>query len=314
MTTTNPENPWRYVQVDSVGLKDNPYLNPSKHKKENGKKAAVEDVPTGTPTITSAADFLVLENIVCVGADKNIFERHDRLYVAKDVARNGTTHIAFTPYQAASHFEMKGLFLPSFALSCNIVAALYQNKGKADVKKVLEQYKDYGAGYGWQAQNTVINWKGRKIIHYPQDKDFPEDGGDDKINVASLGRARTTFSFVADDFEDMLLEEALKKREFAKYVSNLTGLKDPSVLVEIGKYFGKPAKVWVPDDPEDADYTASAWFGCFSNNFDLGGYCNLYNYDAARGVRGERKRAGAPKNGASKKRPVRFSKKNGRKK
>jgi len=310
MTTTNLQNPWRYVQADSI--KDNPYLNPPKGKKENGKKPAEDVAPTGTPTVTSAADFLVLENIVCVGADKKIFERHDKLYVAKDVERNGNAHIDFTPYEATTHFEKKGLFLPSFALSCNLVAALYQNKGKADVKKVLEQYKDHGAGYGWQAQNTVIDWKRKKIIHYPQDKDFPEDGGDDKINAASVGRARTTFSFVADDFEDMLLEEALQKREFSKYIRNLTGLKDPSILVEIGKYFGKPAKVWVADDPEDADYTAAAWFGCLSSNFNLSGNNNLNLNGAARGVRGERQRAGAQKSQASA--AKKKSSKNGRKK
>ncbi len=307
MTTTNPENPWRYVQVDSVGLKDNPYLNPPKNKKENGKKSAVEDVPTGTPTITNAADFLVLENIVCVGADKKVFERHDRLYVAKEIERDASAQINFTPYQAATHFEQKGLFLPSFALSCNIVAALYQNKSNADIRKVLEQYKDHGAGYGWQAQNTVINWKGKKIIHYPHDKDFPEDGGNDKINAASLGRARTTFSFVPVGFGDILLEEALQKQEFSKYIRNLTGLKDPSILVEIGKYFGKPAKVWVPDNPKDADYTAAAWLGCGGDGFDLGGGSYLSSDDAARGVRGERQRAGAPKNKVT-------AKKNGRKK
>lgn len=44
MTTTNLENPWRYVQVDNVGLKDNPYLNPPKNKKENGtKRTATEN-------------------------------------------------------------------------------------------------------------------------------------------------------------------------------------------------------------------------------------------------------------------------------
>ena len=283
MTTTNQLNPWRYVQADSV--KDNPYLNHPKNK-GNGKKPAEDAAPTGTPTVTSAADFLVLENIVCVGADKKIFERHDRLYVAKDVERNGNAHVDFTPYEAVTHFEKKGLFLPSFALTCNLVAALYQNKGKADVKKVLEQYKDHGAGYGWQAQNTVIDWKIKKIIHYPQDKDFPEDGGNDKINAASVGSSRTSFNFVADDFGDILLEEALQKREFSIYICNLTGLKDPSILVEIGKYFGKPAKVWVADDPENADYTAAAWFGCGSSYLSLGRYGSLSSNSAARGVRG----------------------------
>ncbi|HLC71047.1 MAG TPA: hypothetical protein VJI32_03515 [Candidatus Nanoarchaeia archaeon] len=310
MTTTNLQNPWKYVQADSV--KDNPYLNPPKGKKENGKKPVEEPAPTGTPTVTSAADFLVLENIVCVGADKKIFERHDKLYVAKDVERNGNAHVDFTPYEATTHFEKKGLFLPSFALTCNLVAALYQNKGKADVKKVLEQYKDHGAGYGWQAQNTVIDWERKKIIHYPHDKDFPENGGDDKINAASLGRARTTFSFIADDFEDMLLEEALKKREVTNYIRNLTGLKDPSILVEIGKYFGQPTKMWVPDNPVEADYTASAWFGCSSNYFYLLGNLSLNNYDAARGVRGERQRAGAQKTKVSPKK--KSSTKNSRKK
>ncbi|MEK6905121.1 MAG: hypothetical protein AABX24_01845, partial [Nanoarchaeota archaeon] len=249
-----------------------------------------EPAPNGSPTITNAANFLVLENLVCVGADKKVFELHDRLYVAKDVERDAQkSNIDFTSYKAASHFEKKDLFLPSFALTCNIVAALYKNRSNADIKKVLDQYKDHGAGYGWHAQNTVIDWGKKRIIHYPHDKDFPEAGGVDKINISASGRSRTVFSFVTnDDFGDVLLEEALKNQQFSKYIRNLTGLRDPPVLVEIGKYFGQPANVWVADDPKEEDYTAAAWFGCNSNSFNLDTYNDLNSSDAARGVRGER--------------------------
>lgn len=64
-----------------------------------------------------------------------------------------------------------------------------------------------------------------------------------------------------------------------------TSLADPSILVQIGQYFQKPAYLWLPADIEAYTGTLAAWFGCISNNFNLVGNINLYNFNAARGVR-----------------------------
>ena len=235
------------------------------------------------PSVRSLEDALVLENISCVDADGNVFERYDHLEVGNDIFRNSDgSQVSFTPYQAIAHCEEQGSFLPSFALTCNILAALYAHPNDAEARRILMQYRDKGNGYGWHAQNTVIDWNRRMIVHHPYDKDFPSYGGNKNVNQ---GRAQKAFSFIPEGFGNITLEDALKREHFARYIRNLTGLRDPAVLVEIGKFFGKPARVRVPNNPEQATYTAATWLGCDYYYFDLCGNYNLYCNDATRRVR-----------------------------
>src|SRR3989344_5184125 len=149
-------NPWKHVKADITGLEDNPYLNPRKAAAQPAPSVDASE-PTGTiaPTvITSVADFLLLENIICVDSNNNPFEQYDKLQVRKDIFRDQNRgQVNFTPYHEAVHCEKNGLFSPSFALSCAIVAKLYQAAVKKwsdgtyktlnlDAKKVLDQYKD----------------------------------------------------------------------------------------------------------------------------------------------------------------------------
>ncbi len=310
-------NPWRYVQVDEDGLKDNPYLNPS-------SKPAVE---TATPTIdtaiaaasipvtvSNAGNFLQLGNISCVDADGKEFEQYNSLAVRKDIFRNGSGQINFTPYQAIVHCQGQGLFLPSMALSCNIVAALFKQAVKLesngtystlnqDAKNVLDHYKNKGNGTGWHAQNTVIDYNRQRIIHYPIDADFPSHGGIANINASHpkielpFKKKEGTLPFTDKKLENMTLEQGLNHPLVSTFVKQFTGLADPSDLVRVGQYFQQPAKVWFPTSPvkvEDCTETRAAWFGCYSNCLNLFGNYDLYSDDAARGVRGERKRAVAP--------------------
>ena len=244
--------------------------------------------PTSPVTVTSIDDFVVLKDIRCVDADGNVFEQYDELHIAKDVVRQADgTHQSFTPYQAIVYFEQKGLFLPSMALSCNIVAALFQaaveKKGAGDTiknaesKEVLDQYKDHGAGYGWHAQNTVVDWGGRKIIHYPRDGDFPQNGGNNNIN-----QSRSLVKLpIPRGIGDMALVDALKNAKATKSVRNLTGLKDPAVLVQAGEYFGKTAHIWTSPISE----IRAVWLGCVNVNFNFNADGNLDYTDAVRGVR-----------------------------
>ena len=256
------------------------------HPEELNDKPKLEDSPS--PTVTSIDDFIVLKDIRCVGADGNVFEQYDELHIAKDVVRQADgTHQSFTPYQAIVYFEQKGLFLPSMALSCNIVAALFQaaveKKGTeyavkdAELKKVLDQYKDHGAGYGWQAQNTLIDWNRRKILHYPRDADFPQDGGRNNIN---LSRSSIGLS-IPMGIGEMHLVDALKNAEATKYVRNLTGLKDPAVLVQVGEYFRETARILTSFGLE----TRAARLGCNGVGFCLNASNFLYSTGAVRGVR-----------------------------
>ena len=246
---------------------------------------AINQPPIPAATVNPLS--LIFQNITCVGADHKPFEQYDKLSVISDVVRgNGTynnstvqKHEPFTPYQAISFFEQRtGLFLPSIALSCNLLVASYQNKNHAAFEALLQQYKDYGPGHGYHAQNTVINWGTKHIIHYPGDNDFPEHGGSNNINQS---RSHKRFTFDSTGFSSTTLEDALKMPNFKTYIQNLTGLPDPSVLIDIAAYFGKTARVWVSSSNE----TRAAWFGCVSDNLNL--YGNYYlNYNsAARGVR-----------------------------
>ncbi|GEM_PF-1625662 len=243
-----------------------------------------------TPRVYSLNDdFLAVENIQCVDADGNPFEQYDRLLVDKDVVRSDDgKHVNFIPYRAITHFEKNGsLFLPGIALSSNILAALYQHRDDPEVKPVLMHYKNHGAGFGWHAQNTVIDWGEQKIIHYPHKNDFTEHGGKTSINQA---RQRTLLSFARKEkrkifwdrsLSNTTLEKGLEDPLMARFVRQLTGLENPSLLVEIGNYFGKTARVWISSSND----TKAAWLGCDDINFNLLGNYYLYDDNAARGVR-----------------------------
>ena len=259
-------------------------------EKAEEQKPKNPETPTLPVTVTNIDDFIVIKNINCVDASGNVFEQYDELYVTKVVVRlaNGG-HQSFTPYQAIVHFEQQGLFLPSMALSCNIVAALFQaaveKKGteytvkNAELKKVLDQYKNHGAGYGWLAQNTIVDWLNREIIHYPQDIYFPHHCGSNKINQNRLFVGLPIHARI----ENMALTDALQNAEATRYVRDLTGLKDPAVLVQAGEYFGKTAYIWTSSGSE----TRAVWLGCNYSYFNLSAGSNLDNSDAVRGVRRE---------------------------
>ncbi|MFA5887621.1 MAG: hypothetical protein WC852_02835 [Candidatus Nanoarchaeia archaeon] len=223
-------------------------------------------------------DYIALENICCVDADGNEFERHGRIYVPKSIEKNGVgSQINNTPYNWIVYFENKGMSLPSFALSCNILEALWKNNGNSEYMQLLMQYKDKGNGYGWHAQNTLVNWGSGQVIHYPSDADFTSNGGNSNVNNGK----RKPLQFDRKGLKDLKLEDALKNPAMARFVKQFTGLKNPEVLVAIGRYFGKPAYVWTSSSNE----TRSAWLGCNYFNFVLDADDDLFINYAARGVR-----------------------------
>jgi len=184
------------------------------------------------------------------------------------------------------------LFLPSFALTCNIVARLYEGKSDAHVEKVLQQYKDKGNGFGWHAQNTIIAYGSSEIIHYPSASDFSG------VTAVNASQSRVVLPFVKDSLEDALLKDALRDASSRRFLQQLTGLHEPEILIEIGKYFGKPAKVWFAWNGKAGKgfkEKRAAWFGCIDASFNLDAVNFLGSVNAARGVRrgGERSEPGA---------------------
>ncbi|MDD4878614.1 MAG: hypothetical protein PHO02_06300 [Candidatus Nanoarchaeia archaeon] len=232
------------------------------------------------PLVAAAgvSDCLLLENICCTDADGNEFERHGQVYVPKSIDKNGDgSPINNTPYNWIVYFEQRGMSLPSFALSCNILEALWKNKDNPECMQVLMNYKDKGNGYGWHAQNTLVNWGSAQVIHYPSDADFTSNGGNNNINNGG----RMPLQFSRQGFKDCTLEDALKNPGMERFVKQLTGLRNPDVLVEIGKHFGKPAYVWTSGSND----TRAAWLGCSNDNLVLFAISYLSSSSAARGVR-----------------------------
>jgi len=244
------------------------------------------------PTVSLEDDFIKLENIVCYASDDRVIEEYDELFLSRDVVRNKDgSHKSFTPYQAITYFEKqkKGLFLPSSALSCVILASLFKSavkknkKGKyeiidQEIESVLQQYKDYGPGYGCHNVNTVIDYGRERINHYPSDLDFSTDGGTDNVNQGK----RKDFSFSKSDLEGGLLSEKLKIPSVYQFVRNFSGLQDPSVLVSLGAYFEKSSYVWFRDASSTA--TTAGWLGCYGNYFFLDADGSLNSNNATRSV------------------------------
>jgi hypothetical protein len=289
---------WKYVKPDPRGLEENPYINPPKAvaSSTSAVPTPASKTPPSETKILNLDDFLKLENVNCIDSKGKVFEHYDALFVRKDIERdsnnsdNKTNQVNFTPYNATVHFESKGLFLPSFALSCNILVALYANRSNADVAKVLSQYKDKGNGTGWHAQNTMVDWGTKRIIHYPIKGDYTSAGGSQDIN---LQKVRTTLAFDNSGFSNSTLEGALRNQNYREFIQNLSGMQNPDLLVEIGVHFVKPAYSWISSSNE----TRVAWLGCDANNFYLDTFNNLDIINAARGVSLVSAAGGAPKKG-----------------
>lgn len=251
--------------------------------------------PNPSITLHNQPRTVVLENIACVDADGHEFERYDKLEIDGDVVRQGgkTQHQSFTPYQAITYMKQQGKFLPSVALSCNILAALYDKKADLAYAAVLQQYKNHGAGYGWHAQNTVVDYKRNVIIHYPLDADFPQHGGTANINHG-VQRRELTFVKAKNKLlgtkeallKSCTLEEGLNDNHLARFVKQYTGMANPEKLIDIGKYFEKTARVWFPNKVQQCDETRAAWLGCYNFDYFSLNAIDILDYSSvARGVR-----------------------------
>ena len=274
----------READADAIKAELKNRLEEAKRKKAGIPSVAAPATPPAVikpSQITLAGDYITLENIVCTDADGNEFERYEQLYVLKDIFRDGKKQKNFTPYNAAVYCEQNGLFMPSFALTCNILQALYQQKSNSELKTVLDQYKDKGNGFGYHAQNTILDFGAETVIHYPNSADF------DQTVAVNAGRPRVAKSFSKAELQDSLLEDALRAVQPTRYARQLTGLREPSILVEIGKYYGRPARLlfhWNGNAGAGYNGKRAAWLGCSNDSFSLIASGSLGGSNAARGV------------------------------
>jgi hypothetical protein len=253
------------------------------------KKKKSEEASDKNPgvKISSNDGYITLKNIVCIDSEGKPFEQYDKIMVKKNIGIDTNNDpIKITPYEAITYFEKQnnGLFLPSLALTCNILAALYGNRVDDDIgAKVLMQYKDSGKGCrSLHAQNTIINWNTQEIIHYPKESDFPNNGGTHKINFGKQKK----IGFHLTTLESQKLEIALKNKEYRKFIQNLTGLKEPEVLYYAAwTRLGPDNYLWIPSNPKNKDYVRPTWFGGLNNKLIIDTYDNCYKSYAIRGVR-----------------------------
>jgi hypothetical protein len=225
--------------------------------------------------------YFILEDVKVFDADDNVIERYDRLEVMADVERDsggerGGSVIQHVPYIAALHCEEKGLFLPSIALSCVILSKLFILRDDSRFHRVLGQYKEIhvGSGWGYHCQNSMIDWKRGKVIHYPSPEEYGKKGN---INSGK----RVSLDFDKSNLRGIDLESALENESHRKFVRQLTGLQDPSILVEIGEHFEKIVYLWIPEEKAS---TVTVWLGT-SDSLDLNINGSFNNYNAYRGVR-----------------------------
>jgi len=245
-----------------------------KGKKKNPEKE--EDIWKLWPPIEYPGDtgFITLEDITCIGADGKVIEHYDELRVRKSIACThddvrGTYDNNFTLEEGAEYFdkEDKGWFLPSMALTCNILAKLYKRKDDPAYHELLMQYRNIAGDSFEYNQNTLIHWDAEGIIHYPHNNDFT---GGVKVNNKSLGLERKYLLFHANDsFKDTWLWHAVKDKEYLRFLQNLTGLQDPGILSEIGDYYQRPAHIYGPTSCSESANITSAYLGCDDRVFDI---------------------------------------------
>ena len=252
-------------------------------------------------SVQDAGDYVIVRDIECTDADGNVFEKHDELWVPKDIERDGDNKsILLTPYNWNLHFEEKGkdCFLPSAALTLNyllkILPAAVRKRSDGEYavineefKKVLDSYHDYGLGYGYHAQNSLVAYGTSEMIHYPKKEEFIYAGGDVDVNS---DRESIRLSFNKSELQDGLLSEGLKNKDIERFVRQYSGVFEPEKLVDLGDYYSwlsgrdKPTRLWFPwhgKKGKNNTSTCASWVGCNSNDFNLIGNSNLDYSNAA---------------------------------
>ena len=186
-----------------------------------------------------------LRTLASTDADGNIVAHYGKLRVNTDVEKDEKGQILFfTAYKGAEHLERKGMHNMSLALHCNFLGYLLQNKDNAELMKVLDKYRDKGNGNGGHRANTLFAYGGEKIIHNPNDADFPAHGGNSNINAWR----RYALAFSRKGLKSMPLEQALKDAVASRFVRQATCMEHPEQLVQIGRdVFKQEAYLWVPN-------------------------------------------------------------------
>ncbi len=201
--------------------------------------------------------------------------------------------------------KQKGsLFLPDLPTTCAILNACYLEKdNNSEARELLMQYVSAKGNNSSHIQNTLIDRINNRILHGPVLTDIPIVGLSENINTRIDAKESVldyTFAKVSPLFGtpyEMSLDETIQDKQLLKSVQDLTGLKDPSVLIDIGKLGGKKTVIAL-NNPMDnaikAAYVGSCipnngvvsaiWLSCSDNYFRIEGGHHIFESGPARGV------------------------------
>jgi len=184
----------------------------------------------------SSSHYVSLQNICCRDANGNVFENYKEVHVDKNLTK--AVAQTFNYHDAVESFDEKtidGYFLPSFALTCNILEALYKCSIDTEAKNLLEEYwLNEDSDNNMFLQNTIIDWETGSIAHYPKNS-FSGNG-----NSINAERKTSRIGFNPREILKGPIDcsGALDKPSNRRFFRNLTGLYEPNVLLEIADHFG----------------------------------------------------------------------------
>ena len=227
---------------------------------ELAKELGNESEPGEPLTHKRQGNYATLQSIVCTDKDEVLFEQAAELRVAQGVIRDDKHRAKeFTFIGGVQEIPkaMNGWYMPSFALTCGILAKCYEQRDTQPYKDVLDQYREAGVKQGMHATNTIIRWADRTIIHYPDEKDF---------NILGHPGMNSTPTRKAMEFDSWTkgsqwLANVLEDNSIHDFLAKLTGLAKPELLLDIGRYYGLETLVLFPCD-ESEFYETKASIGC----------------------------------------------------
>lgn len=244
-----------------------------KARKEVSLKPNPGKEPQAKPPFSPSR--MTLEDISCIDYDGNVFERYDKLELVEDVAIASHNQIEVLNYFNGNN---EGFFIPSFALTCNILAKLLKKTDsndtneKAHAKMFLNQYSSILSHKGWHWQNTVIDWENQVIAHYLESMPC--------YTKYHPSQARLDFQ-LNQPGGAYFLDMAMQSREMKVFVNNLTGLASSGAIIRVGKYLGRETKIHLPTEAEKSQPTLLTLLGSDKNHFNLHPYRKPGVYAAA---------------------------------
>lgn len=199
-------------------------------------------------------EFVVLGRISCTGADGNVFETHENIYLRKvkesweretEDGLKDSWHNCSRLYNAILKTEKETIYhVPSAALFWNILQYLDRlneilpgpvcvGSEKETLSNIRRNLLLNSSEY--KLTNTMIDWKGGKIIHYPGLEDFIDEGysvGPVNAQFPINQGKRKTFDFDPWTLKDTeSLDEWLAYDANRAFLQNVTGINDVDTLI-----------------------------------------------------------------------------------